>query len=305
MFLALTLFGGAGAWAQGPTAAELTIPASWNNDQTPITAADLPGFVAVDSATADQWVDASTSGYAMLIYAFTTDGKAKCIRFEPGFVSWETVSYSRNAAYEDYDYDFQVFYTTGGGAIELTKVGDNQWTLGQAPDYDLELQVEYYEPHALKNIPAGWQIKVNGVDQTSAIVGDSLMITETDSVTLVPDNPNRVKSVTLEEDAPDVQTLTIGKGSTQLSGDKELYYITGDTYRQALARPENQSGNDLGWGVWESSTLTTIFFKEVSNKAWDMAIDGDSNFTPGEGSSTITLDSVIDPNHAFQFISTK
>ena len=228
MFLALTLFGGAGAWAQGPTAAELTIPASWNNDQTPITAADLPGFVAVDSATADQWVDASTSGYAMLIYAFTTDGKAKCIRFEPGFVSWETVSYSRNAAYEDYDYDFQVFYTTGGGAIELTKSGANQWTLGQTPDYDLEFQVEYYEAHALKNIPAGWQVMVNGVDKTSAIAGDSLMIVETDSVTLTPDNPRRVKSVTLEDDAPAVQTITVA--------GLQLNYVEGENWVQTAQR---------------------------------------------------------------------
>ena len=228
MLLALTLFGGAGAWAQGPTAAELTIPASWNNDQTPITAADLPGFVAVDSATADQWVDASTSGYAMLIYAFTTDGKAKCIRFEPGFVSWETVSYSRNAAYEDYDYDFQVFYTTGGDAIELTKVGANQWSLGQTPDYDLELQVEYYEPHALKNIPAGWQVMVNGVDKTAAIAGDSLMIVETDSVTLIPDNPRRVKSVTLADDAPAVQTITVA--------GLQLNYVEGENWVQTAQR---------------------------------------------------------------------
>ena len=96
-------------------------------------------------------------------------------------------------------------------AIELTKAGANQWTLGQAPDYDLELQVEYYEAHALKDIPAGWTVKVNGTDKTGDIVGDSLMITETDSVTLVPaGNPRRVKSVTLEDEGPAVQTINIG-----------------------------------------------------------------------------------------------
>ena len=84
--------------------------------------------------------------------------------------------------------------------IELTKSGANQWTLGQTPDYDLELQVEYYEAHALKNIPAGWTVLVNGVDKTAAIDHDSLMIVETDSVTLMPANPRRVKSVTLEDE---------------------------------------------------------------------------------------------------------
>ena len=161
----------------------------------------------------------------------------------------------------------------------------------------------------LDSIPADWTVKVAGVTQTLQTYDGGnpqkrrLEINQGDSVTLIPDNPRRVKSVTLEDDAPALQTLTIGKGSTQLSGNKELYYITGDTYRQALARPENQSTGGLGWGFWESGTLTTIFFKEVSNKAWDMAIDGDSNFAPGQGSSTITLDSVIDPSHAFQFVA--
>lgn len=82
--------------------------------------------------------------------------------------------------------------------------------------------------------------------------------------------------------------------------------MPGDTYRQALARPENQSGNGLGWDFWESASLTTIYFKEVSNKAWDMAIDGDPNFASGQGSSTITLDTPIDPtNHTFQFVDSQ
>jgi hypothetical protein len=161
----------------------------------------------------------------------------------------------------------------------------------------------------LDSIPADWTVKVASVTQTLQTYDGGnpkkrrLEINQGDSVTLIPDNPRRVKSVTLEDPASALQTLTIGKGSTQLSGNKELYYITGDTYRQALARPENQSTGGLGWGFWESGTLTTIFFKEVSNKAWDMAIDGDSNFAPGQGSSTITLDSVIDPSHAFQFVA--
>ena len=134
--LALTLFGGAGAWAQGPTqVTQFTtdLIASWQDGSSDITLADLQAL---------------------------------------GFV-----------------------------AVELTKSGANQWTLGQTPDYDLELQVEYYEAHALKNIPAGWTVKVNGVEQQTPYQGDSLMITETDSVTLVPaGNPRRVKSVTLEDE---------------------------------------------------------------------------------------------------------
>ena len=214
--LALTLFGGAGAWAQGPTVTELTVPDNWSNDFTPLTAADLPGFVAVDSATADQWEDASTSGYAVLIYAFTTDGKAKYVLFDLGDKLSGT-NLDRNIVHQVHGNSFQVFYTTGG-AIELTKAGANQWTLGQAPDYDLELQVEYYEAHALKNIPAGWTVLINGQDSTSRIVEGSLNITETDTVTLIPANPRRVKSVTLEDEGPATQTVNIDGITLDITG---------------------------------------------------------------------------------------
>ena len=239
--LALTLFGGAGAWAQGPTVTELTVPDNWSNDFTPLTAADLPGFVAVDSATADQWVYASTSGFAVLIYAFTTDGKAKYVLFDLGDKLSGT-NLDRITVHQLHGNSTQFFYTTGGGAIELTKSGDNQWTLGQAPDYDLELQVEYYEAHALKNIPAGWQVKVNGVDKTSAIVGDSLLITETDSVTLIPaGNPRRVKSVTLEDEGPATQTVNIGGIDLQIA--------EGDTWTQIIARNPSVLEDWDGWIV--------------------------------------------------------
>ena len=210
--LALLLAMG-GAWAQGPTVTELTtsiVPEDWyNQDNVNVTKAELEawGFVETDSATAAAWTgaDPTVGTSTNLYYGFTTDGKVKYIHFEngtlhpfqrePEFITHydlqSTVAYIDNT---------RIFITTGGGAIELTKVGDNQWSLGQAPDYDLELQVEYYEAHALKNIPAGWTVKINGVEQQKPYQGDSLLITETDSVTLVPTDPRRVKSVTLQND---------------------------------------------------------------------------------------------------------
>lgn len=123
-----------------------------------------------------------------------------------------------------------IIAAAGSPAIELTKAGANQWSLGQTPDYDLELQVEYYEAHALKDIPAGWTVKVNGVPQTKPYQGDSLMITETDSVTLIPaGNPRRVKSVTLSDETPQLQTVHVG-GNV----DATLYYLPGETWRQAI-----------------------------------------------------------------------
>ena len=167
---------------------------------------------------------------------------------------------------------------SGTVPIKLTPDATGKvWTLAETPDYDLDLQVVYYQKYALKEIPANWQVKVDGVDKTAAIDGDSLKITETAQVLLTPDHPEYVKSVRLV-DVAGPQTLIVAKGSTELSGNKELYYITGDTYRQALARPENQSGNGLGWGFWESSDLTTIYSRRYRTR-------------PGTWPSTATITS--------------
>ena len=265
--LALTLFGGAGAWAQGPTVTELTtsmVPEAWyNQDNVNVTKAELEawGFVEIDSATAAAWTgaDPTEGSVTNLYYGFTTDGKVKYIHFENGTIypyqhEPEFISHyelQSKVAYDDYT---RIFITTSGGAIELTKSGANQWSLGQTPDYDLELQVEYYEAHALKDIPAGWTVLVNGIDKTAAIDHDSLMITETDSVTLIPDgNPRRVKSVTLADEAPAVQTVDIDGIALQIA--------EGDTWRQIAQRNPGvitADSEDDGYVYRDSDTVLRV-----------------------------------------------
>ena len=265
--LALTLFGGAGAWAQGPQVTQVTtdLIASWQNDNSAVTLADLQalGFEAVDASVAQAWTGAPQNGIAVLIYGFDAT-YFTYILFDNGHANLPShTSYTKSGLYNMIAGSTKHFYT-GGGAIELTKEGANQWTLGQAPDYDLELQVEYYEAHALKNIPAGWQVKVNGHDTTSAIVGDSLMITETDSVTLVPaGNPRRVKSVTLEDDVVlvDIDGITLditgcttwadiiarnpgkiwGTGSGWVSSNEGILDLGGIVYTSTPYDPAQQS----------------------------------------------------------------
>ena len=225
--LALTLFGGAGAWAQGPTqVTQFTtdLIADWQGVNEAVTLADLQalGFVAVAENTAAAWTGAPQDGYAWLIYDFD-EGYCDYMLFEDGIAGPSYSSYTKSYLYDMASSGYKFFYTGAPNpepaAIELTKAGANQWSLGQAPDYDLELQVEYYEAHALKNIPAGWTVLINGHDSTSRIVEGSLNITETDTVTLVPDgNRRRVKSVTLEDEAPATQTITIGGITLDITG---------------------------------------------------------------------------------------
>ena len=149
---------------------------------------------------------------------------------------------------------------------------------------------------------SNWTGKAGSATTFSALPLENVAVG--DAVTLKYSGDRRVKTVTAT--LLQMQSLTVAKGYTKLSGDKVLYYLPGDTYRQALARTENQSTGGLGWGYWEDSSLTTIYFKEVSDKAWDVAIDGDSNFGSGKGSCPITFDTEIDPTgHTFQFVGSK
>ena len=270
--LALTLFGGAGAWAQGPTTVTqftTDLIASWQDGSSDITLADLQalGFVAVDESVAHAWTGAPQNDNALLVYGFNEgNGYIMTMMFNHGNVNPpDQGSISKGDFYSMIAHGEKFFYT--GGAIELTKAGANQWTLGQAPDYDLELQVEYYEAHALKNIPAGWQVKVNGVDKTAAIDGDSLNITETDSVTLVPDNPRRVKSVTLRDDGPVVQTITIGGINLQIA--------EGDTWAQIIDRNPgvleiggSYVNTTTGYFLMTSSPVSTTSTYDPSLNYW-------------------------------------
>lgn len=292
--LALTLFGGAGAWAQGPTTVfEVDFssnPATATTGSMLIGSTVSPSTVSINENENDINTIMLTSPYNYTAYRYVSI-KPATGSFQTGDTLLIAVCYNGfipktaqadiyaangttklfttapgiNGSNESGDPVVEKFVLEqdadslliGGGssiststhvttlkvlrpapqAIELTKEGANQWTLGQAPDYDLELQVEYYEAHALKNIPAGWTVLVNGQDKTAAIVGDSLMITETDSVTLVPaGNPRRVKSVTLEDDV----VLVVIDGIT--------LDITGCTYwSEIITRNPGKIWDEGGW----------------------------------------------------------
>ena len=84
MTLALLLTAVTGAWAQSTlNVVEFAMPAAWETDESPVTAADLPGFKAVSLEEGQDWKGAPDKGTAVLVYAFDGD-KVKYINFEDG-----------------------------------------------------------------------------------------------------------------------------------------------------------------------------------------------------------------------------
>ena len=206
--LALLLAMG-GAWAQGPTqVTQFTTDmiADWQGVNENVTLADLQalGFEVVDVSVAQAWTGAPQGDYSWLIYGFDA-GNCNYIMFDdsgdPGSPSY--TSYTKSYFYNRVSDGNKYFYTGAPNQpIKLTPDATGKvWTLAETPDYNLDLNVVYYQKYALKEIPAGWQVKVDGVDKTAAIDGDSLKITETAQVLLTPDHPERVKKVILVDDA--------------------------------------------------------------------------------------------------------
>lgn len=120
------------------------------------------------------------------------------------------------------------------------------------------------------------------------------------TVTVTYTGSKKVLGVKAEKKAA-VLTITVAKGSSDLSGDKLLYYTPGETYRQAIANhPENKLDGGLGWNIWEGGNDATIFYKESADKSRDLSIDGYQHFGPTD---SINLDTVIDPTLNFYFVA--
>ena len=150
--------------------------------------------------------------------------------------------------------------------------------------------MEYYEAHALKEIPAGWTVLVNGVPQEQPYQGDSLMITETDSVTLIPaGNPRRVKSVTLEEDVPPTITVTINQSDWVMGSS-----FTKDGVTVSANDIDPNQGNLMFGGSFSTSLgnftqiVVTTGNCQASGTGWS---GGGSSMTwAGTPASTVSFD---------------
>jgi hypothetical protein len=91
--------------------------------------------------------------------------------------------------------------------------------------------------------------------------------------------------------------ITVSKGNTGLSGDKRFYYAPGDTYKDAVNRPENKLPENRGWFYWEGDNDATIYYKEESGLQKDMSIDGDQHLGP-------LLNSEVNPTgHTYIFVN--
>ena len=145
MTLALLLMAVTGAWAQSTlNVVEFDVPADWQNDESLVTAADLPGFKTSNLDEAKAWTGAPATGIAFLVYAF--DGDIVCVvPFQNGKAgSGGTTTYTKKVVFASKS-QMKFYYTTEITEWSLTpdETGKS-WTLDKMPASNIELQVEYF-----------------------------------------------------------------------------------------------------------------------------------------------------------------
>ena len=124
--------------------------------------------------------------------------------------------------------DWREVYLSGiSHSLPLTPNANHTvWTLAGTPEYNIELQVNYYPLYKLMQVPANWTVTAD--DQPVNLHGDTATIIEGAQVLLTPEYPDRVKSVRL------LSAFTVG--------DIAVYYLPGESWSQAIANhPVNTS----------------------------------------------------------------
>ncbi len=146
--LALLLMAVGGAWAQSSLkVVEFEVPAEWEDEYSPVTAADLPGFYTSTLAEAQAWTGAPAEGNAMLIYAFDGDDNAYHVPFVNGTADIaQDYAISKAVAFEKKSM-VKIYYTVEPAEpTEWSLTPDETgktWTLAKMPASNVELQVEY------------------------------------------------------------------------------------------------------------------------------------------------------------------
>ena len=145
--LVLLMTAVSGAVAQSYEAKVFDVPASWEEDETPISAADLPeDFVQITEDEAKAL--AVPDGIVVLIYGFEGD-KVKVMQFNSG-----TFDDEEDAAdpVREVRGNFRIFQTLAnakicytapaGSSVPVTEVTKNEWQFTM-PDYAVVAKIEY------------------------------------------------------------------------------------------------------------------------------------------------------------------
>ena len=287
MTLALLIMAVGGAWAQSSLSVEeFDVPADWEEDFSPVTAGDLPGFKASTYDEAKAWTDAPAEGVAMLIYAF--DGfEVHYVSFENGKTNDVKENLPKFTVFRSKS-DMKFYYTAEPTEWSLTpdETGKS-WTLDKMPASDVELQVEYFAESNLFLSKEALADKTNIAVKAGDLglqFGDdgksANTVTEGTPMTVTYNGTKKLLGMTVEKKEAAAPTITVTWNSSDFYFDENPYTKDGVTLT-----PSNDmaaSGNNL-YQFGDNTFTTTLgkFIKiEIEFESTTYSFDG---WTKGTG----------------------
>lgn len=185
--LVLLLTAATGAWAQLELKiTELEVPESWKDDSTPLSTADMPGFMPMYNDEIKAWDNIPTTGYHVVIgYMSYMEQGGNCsgVAFNNGayFTAGQYTLRHSTIYTHVHDYNYTYYYTGApsnvGTSVTIDwNAGTNTATIDEMPEGDVTVYVKY-------NTLAGVKVAVTGNGGTASLMDKTFKpLTETDKI---------------------------------------------------------------------------------------------------------------------------
>ena len=185
--LVLLLTAATGAWAQLELKiTELEVPESWKDDSTPLSTADMPGFMPMYNDEIKAWDNIPTTGYHVVIgYMSYMEQGGNCsgVAFNNGayFTAGQYTLRHSTIYTHVHDYNYTYYYTGAPSNVGTSVTIDwnaetNTATIDEMPEGDVTVYVKY-------NTLAGVKVAVTGNGGTASLMDKTFKpLTETDKI---------------------------------------------------------------------------------------------------------------------------
>ena len=330
MTLALLLTAVGGAWAQSSLkVVEFEVPAEWEDEYSPVTAADLPGFYTSTLAKAQAWTGAPAEGNAMLIYAFDGDDNAYHVPFVNGTADIADYYPMSKANVFQKKSITKIYYTVEPTELELTPDETGKtWTLAKMPASNVELQVEY-EPtkvtmaandNAMGTVEVSGESKVEWTADTWKGWTADTKVHTVDDITMTCSENANIREYTYEGDyknslffivykSSNTSTVTFSTTGAPFSRIEFTMVKDHDEYNPSILPNDNWTIEGKS-AVWEGEATKSLTLQSCStsvNKITffkgavpdGVTVNGDGTFTVAK-TATVTLTAT--PAEGYKFL---
>ena len=302
MTLALLLTAVTGAWAQGTlNVVEIEAPADWENDDSPVTAGDLPGFKNSTLDEVNAWTGAPTEGFAVLFYAFDGEGNAYYVSFDNGAPLSAHSPFEKNLIFGYSKSNVKIYYTASAGPEVAWDASTKTGTFAM-PGSDVVLTPIYAKAAAFATTGTEPEVKTLLPEAAEGVIAgtDASLIAEGTGIVAFAGESTEVTQGTLmyaigtsatEAPAPAAFSATVPTAKTVADDGADVYvwyYIKGADTPDGQEATEENTFNDTEPACLTVTVLTNKFDIQFNAANANTIEAGKATVTVGGTAATVT-----------------